>query len=74
MISYRGVSIWPSMQPETYVGDHLRLRFMAKKPFTFDEALCLLKKAHELGFEITAHHMLYLYDNQYGSSLSQEDQ
>lgn len=74
MISYRGVSIWPSLQPETYVGDHLRLRFMAKEPITFDDALLLQKKVYDQGFQITSHHMLYLYDNQYGFSLSQEDQ
>jgi len=74
MITYRGVSIWPECQPETYVGEHLRLRFLGKHVFSHDDALDIQKKLSQKGFDITTSHMLYTFEGKPGFSVAQTAQ
>lgn len=74
IISNRGAKVYPEGQPETFLTDHWRCRFMNPDggPVTHTQVLELLKKIYEEGgmdFIKTEH--LYTFDGERGYSLIQ---
>lgn len=74
MISNRSVKVYPEKQPETFLSDHWRCRFM--KPgggtVTHAQILELLKKVHEdAGLDFIKIENLYTFDGEPGFSLGQ---
>lgn len=69
-IASRGAIVWPNQQPETFVGDLLRLRFKRKKEVTFAQVIELLKQLEN----VSGHEVLFTYeDGQAGFSRSAEE-
>jgi isocitrate dehydrogenase len=73
MISSRGMKVWPAGNPETFVADHLRCRFMCKggKPIAHQEIADLLGRISVAGFDFVQVMNLFQFDGQPGFSLGQ---
>lgn len=72
-IASRGAIVWPNKQPETFVTDLLRLRFMAKGDVALSDVIYLLKKLESLHIAITGHESLTNFDGQAGFSRTRLD-
>jgi len=69
-IASRGAVIWPEKQPETHVGDLLRLRFMAKREVQTKEVPKLLDALENQHLQVCSHAALFTYNGQAGFSQS----
>lgn len=73
MITNRGVKVYPDGQPETFLTDHWRCRFVPHSgdSITSTKILTLLGKIIEIGFEVIKTENLYEFDGKAGYSLGQ---
>lgn len=71
-IASRGAVVWPTTQPETHVGDLLRLRYKAKKAQSTKEVPALLQALDSQHIQVSSHVALFTYDGQPGFSKSGE--
>lgn len=71
LVTNRGVKVWPEGQPETYVTDHWRCRFMHESGTTQDQIIALYKAALLEEFDVIKIESLYTYDGEPGYSAGQ---
>jgi len=73
MITNRGVKVYPGGQPETFLTDHFRCRFVARgdAPLRQNDLIELLRRTDEAGRDIIKTEHLYTFDGEIGYSLGQ---
>lgn len=73
MITNRGVKVYPDGNPETFLTDHFRCRFVPQENsiLKFDQIIELQSKIHFVGLEIIKTENLYAFDGVPGYSLGQ---
>ncbi len=73
MITNRGVKVYPEGQPETFLTDHWRCRFVppSKNYVTQKEILNLLENLISYGIDVIKTENLYEFDGKVGYSLGQ---
>jgi isocitrate dehydrogenase len=73
MITNRGVKVYPEGQPETFLTDHWRCRFVSSsgQNITHSHILMLLGKFDEEGIDFIKTENLYKFDGKPGYSLGQ---
>lgn len=73
MITNRGVKVYPEGQPETFLTDHWRCRFVppSKDYVTHKEILNLLENLISYGIDVIKTENLYEFDGKVGYSLGQ---
>lgn len=76
MISNRGLTVWPSIQPEAFKTDHWRCRFFAevepqKSVITHKQIISLLANADAAGLDFIKSELLYAFDGVKGYSAGQ---
>lgn len=75
MITNRGVKVYPEGQPETFLTDHFRCRFISTegngKPIQHSQIIQALSKLNEAGIDFIKTENLYTFDGELGYSLGQ---
>jgi len=74
MVSNRGQKVYPGGVPETFCTDHWRCRFQSATdgaPVATDEAIALLGRMHDAGFDFIKTEGLYTFDGVPGYTLGQ---
>ncbi|MEL6431319.1 MAG: NADP-dependent isocitrate dehydrogenase, partial [Planctomycetota bacterium] len=74
LITNRGVKVYPDGFPETFCTDHWRCRFLATADggaLPHGEAIALLARLEEAGFDFIKTEHLYRFDGVRGWSLGQ---
>ncbi len=73
MITNRGVKVYPEGQPETFLTDHWRCRFVSESGslISHESILALLGKFASAGFDFIKTENLYYFDGKPGYSLGQ---
>ncbi|MCC5815476.1 MAG: hypothetical protein JJT78_12025 [Leptospira sp.] len=75
MITNRGVKVYPDGQPETFLTDHYRCRFISSegngKPISHSQITKALDIFSKEGFDFIKTENLYTFDGEIGYSLGQ---
>ena len=72
-ITARGTIVWPEAKPETFLGDHWRLRFFGDggKPISHHQIAGLLARAASAGVDFIKTENLYTFDGHAGYAAAQ---
>lgn len=72
VISNRGVNVWPGGQPETFLSDHYRLRYLSPKgKLSHNDVVMLLGEIEKTGLDFIKTEALCNFDGKPAYSLSQ---
>jgi isocitrate dehydrogenase len=74
-IANRGVKVWPNGNPETFLSDHWRCRFVGQtegSPVDHKQVSALLNRFAEAGLDYIKTENLYYFDGKAGYSHAQE--